>query len=120
MATNAHDLTAAPTWHVPLARATDPATSHEGARAVRLRASSQAAKLLRCYAAAGERGMTSEEAGIAAGLAIPGCSYWRRVSYLAEHGLIEQTDETRTSGAGCAQRVLRITDDGRRVNGGLS
>lgn len=104
---------------IALARATDPETSKAAARDVRLRASSQAAKLLRCFAAAGERGMTSEEAGIAAGLAIPGCCYWRRVTYLAEHGLLEAINATRMSGAGSAQRVLAITPEGRRVVGGL-
>ena len=104
---------------VALARATDPETSKAAARAVRLRASSQAAKLLRCYADAGADGLTSEEAGIAAGLAIAGCSYWRRVSYLAEHGLLEATDLTRTSGAGCEQRVQRITAAGLRVSEAL-
>jgi leucyl aminopeptidase (aminopeptidase T) len=106
----------------PLARRTDPATSKAGARDVTMRAGSQCAQLLRAYAEADARGigLTRYEAGQVTGLAARGACYWHRVGDLEREGLVADTGETRVMPTGSAQAVVRITDEGRRIAGGLS
>ena len=99
------------------ARNSDPETSKAASRSSAVRAGGQQVVLLRAYYRAGERGLTSEEAGEASGILIskPRSCYWKRVSEMRQNGLLEVTDETRQSSCGEAQRVLRITAAGRRV-----
>jgi len=97
----------------PAARSTDPATSHAGARSMRIRAGSQRAVLLAAYADAGDYGLTNDGAGVVTGLADrPGCCYWKRCGELLAAGYIRATDETRTSRALESQRVCVITRAG--------
>jgi hypothetical protein len=97
----------------PAARSTDPATSHAGARSMRIRAGSQRAVLLAAYADAGAYGLTNDDAGVVTGLADrPGCCYWKRCGELLAAGYIRATDETRTSRAGEFQRVCVMTRAG--------
>ena len=86
---------------------------------MQIRASSQKGRLLREFARAGHRGLTSYEAGKATGLAdIPDCCYWKRVSELAQLGDIELTGEQRLAATGEERNVYRITTAGmRRVIG---
>lgn len=90
---------------VPRARQSDPSTSHDGVRAVSLRAGTQAARLARAYRDAGE--LTDDEAGQIAGLRDAG--YWKRCSDLRRAGIIEPTGETRPGRSGEQQRICRLT-----------
>lgn len=101
----------------PLARATDPATSHAGAMAVRLRAGSQKhALLMEVYR---HGALTADEAGNAADLLHTG--YWKRISDLLNEGLLEPVLDssgyplTRPGRSGSGQRVLQVTDRGREA-----
>lgn len=94
----------------PLARNTDPATSHAGAASVRFRASSQKGRLLRAFA---HGPAIAEEAAQRAQLGHVG--YWKRVSELLADGLIEETGDTARSRAGEACRIYRITSAGVAV-----
>lgn len=102
----------------PIARTSDPETSHAGASDVRLRAGSQKALLLVVFQAH-PNGLTADEAGRLSGLEHTG--YWKRVSDLLRAGLlVEALDSsgypaTRPGRSGSAQRVLRITDRGREA-----
>ena len=91
----------------PLARTTDPATSHAGAASVRFRSSSQKGRLLAAFAAGPA---IAEEAAQRARLGHVG--YWKRVSELLADGLIEETGDTARSRAGEACRIYRITAAG--------
>lgn len=83
-----------------------PATSAAGARDVSIRATSQKADLLRAYGAAGDGGLTDEQAGEQSGLAARrGCCYWKRCGELREDGLIVLTPTTREASTGSEQRV---------------
>lgn len=95
-----------------LARSSDPATSKEAAKAMRIRGASQKAELLRAYADA-EHGLTDEEAGEISGLAASGAGYWKRCSELRNAGYIRRTNETRVGSTGLAQEVCVITEVGR-------
>ena len=92
------------------ARSGDPATSHAAARQL----SDKTTMMRRLLVAFGSRAMTAEEAADA-------CSFtaeegaWKRVSDLANLGLIEDTGQTRQSRAGRAQVVRRITQEGWQV-----
>lgn len=94
---------------LPLFRASDPVTSQQGAAHIRPKIGSQMHRLLIQYGANRIKGMTDEQACIAAGLTIGG---WKRCSDLRRLGLIEPTGETRTGTSGVEQRVCRITADG--------
>lgn len=95
----------------PLARTSDPATSHAAAKRARPRAGSQKAVLLAVFAANSD--LTAYEAGQLSGLARkPGCCYWHRVGDLARDGLLEDTGLTRIVATGEGQRVYRITAAG--------
>lgn len=97
-------------FDAPLARATDPGTSHAAAQAVRIRAASQKARLLKAYSSFPD-GLTDDEAGKSAGL--EGSGYWKRCSELRSNGWISRTGEVRAGDSGMAQEVCRITDSGR-------
>jgi hypothetical protein len=94
----------------PLARRVDPSTSQRAAGQHRLRRGTQRHQLLVVFAS-GPGGLTAEEAGVATG--IDGA--WKRVSDLLNDKLVEDTGEERRSLKGSAQRVLRITQQGRDV-----
>lgn len=90
-----------------LARTTDPETSHAGAASIRLRSTSQKARLLRAFATGPA---IAEEAAKRANLGHVG--YWKRVSELLADGLIVETGDTARSTAGEACRIYRITPAG--------
>jgi hypothetical protein len=105
------------------ARHTDPATSHDGARSVTVRAGSQKARLLAQYAAAAQAwldgvalipGLTDDEAAI--GAYLTHTCYWKRCSEMREDGLIADTGRTRPGPLhGEARMVCVITDAGLAV-----
>ena len=102
------------------ARHTDPATSHDGARSVTVRAGSQKARLLAAYAAAdpangtGTGGLTDDEAAVAAGL--DRACFWKRCGELREDGLIRDTGySARGPLHGESRMVCTITAAGRAV-----
>jgi hypothetical protein len=105
------------------ARHTDPATSHDAARSVTVRAGSQKARLLSAYAAAfhalviGHRtdmALTDDEAAVMAGLT-RSC-FWKRCGELREDGLIMDTGRTRLGPLHGEHRMAcAITDAGRAV-----
>lgn len=92
----------------------DPSTSVQAAANVNAgRGLSQRLLLLVHYAKAGERGLTSDEAGDASGLSAKrGCCYWKRVGELVSECLLEDTSEKRRSQAGELQIVRRIVPAG--------
>lgn len=101
----------------PAARFADPITSHRAAASVRMRSSSQRARLLRPFSRHAD--LTADEAWSYTSISETSC-YWKRVSELAAAELIEPTGETRKGRAGEPQTVYRITDAGRTVLAGLS
>lgn len=97
----------------PMARNTDPVTSHLGALDVKPRAGSQAMLLLEQYAL---EPLTDEEAGYNSKLAMrPKCCYWKRCSDLRDFGLIAPNGTKRMSSAGSLMMVCEITPAGRRA-----
>jgi len=100
----------------PMARKSDPSTSHVAGFSVSFRAGSQKAMMLNAYFHAKERGLTDEEAGAFTGLDMKrGCCYWKRASELRQALLIKPNGETRRSQAGEEQRVCVITEEGLKV-----
>lgn len=102
-------------FDAPLARRTDPATSHRAAGAVEvhyLRPGSQKMALMLAYRDAGPSGLTDEEAGNRSGLAARGAGYWKRCSELRRAGWITRLGETRVAQTGMDQDVCVITPDG--------
>lgn len=96
------------TYH---ARATDPDTSHAAANTIN---PSHKVMMLLAYADADADGLTSDEAGVACGLAArPRCCYWHRTSDLISLGWVEDTGARRPGLAGRKQMVCRITEWGR-------
>jgi predicted ArsR family transcriptional regulator len=102
----------------PIARTTDPTTSHAGAKDVEPRRPTHKTLLLREVYRHGA--LTADEAAEAAGLEHTG--YWKRISDLIREGLLtpvvdEVTGDvvTRPGRSGSAQRVLRLTAKGREV-----
>lgn len=100
-------------------RADDHATSEAGARSVAVRAPNQRLRLLAAYPAAGEEGLTAEEAAYAAKVKIRSC-WWKRVSELAQDRCIEELvvggrTVTRKGDAGVDRNVYVITNVGRAV-----
>lgn len=98
-------------------RRDDHATSEAGARDVGSRAPTQRLRLLAVYPAAGEVGLTAEEAAKAAGVSLRSC-FWKRVSELAQDGDIEQQvrdgeEVTRKGDAGVECNVYVLTPAGR-------
>lgn len=99
----------------PRARQSDPATSTQAAKAVSLRAGSQATRIAIAYRDNGD--LTDDEAGRIAGLGHTG--YWKRCSDLRAAGIIEPTGETRPGRSGERQRVCRLTVLGRTLTANL-
>ncbi len=89
-------------------RTQDYPTSREGAESVAYRAGSQKALLLAAYAAAGDRGLTDEEAHDAAGIPDRAC-WWKRCNELRADGRIVPTGEERPGIAGVNRIVCRRT-----------
>ena len=77
----------------PVARATDPQTSHRGMQTIEPKRGTQASQLLAIFRAY-PRGLTPKQAALYA--AIP--HGWKRVSDLKNAGLIRTTGETRDGG----------------------
>ena len=82
---------------------------------------SQTERLLAAYAAAGETGLTDEEAAAASGLLkLTLCCWWKRCGELRKAGRIEPAAAvgdipvTRRGTTGHPRRVCRITVDGLR------
>lgn len=101
-------------------RTGDHTTSAAGARAVAVRAGTQAHRLLVAYEIHSYIGLTDEEAAGRAELL--GSCYWKRCGELREDGLIETVPSpghdgvyTRLGSAGTARIVCRITDAGRNM-----
>lgn len=97
-------------------RGSDHTTSVQGAEDVSKRAPTQRIRLLVEFEQAGIIGLTDEEAGELAGLAMS--CYWKRCGELRRDGLIEFIPETeqgayRKGTAGVARRVSVITTAGR-------
>jgi len=95
-----------------LARVSDPETSQKAAVAAERRAPSQRDRLLSAYMTAGDRGLTDEEAGAAAGLS--GSGYWKRCSDLRNLGLIAPLGPVRQVSSGLMAQVCVITPEGWR------
>ena len=100
-------------------RRDDHATSGAGAQAVARRAPNQRLALLAQYPAAGETGLTDEEACKAAGLSLRS-NYWKRCGELRADRCIEQQvvggrEVTRKGDAGVDQMVCTITGVGYAV-----
>lgn len=99
----------------PRARQSDPSTSHDGVRAVSLRAGTQTTRIAMAYLEHGD--LIDDEAGAIAGLAHAG--YWKRCSDLRRAGIIEPTGETRPGRSGEQQRVCRLTPLGVTLLGAV-
>jgi len=92
-------------------RKTDPKTSKDGAKSVKVRAGSQRALLFSQYCMCAD--LTDDQAGRLSGLSkSPKCGYWKRCSELRQAGYIKPTGETRLAGSGALQAVCKITDAG--------
>ena len=94
---------------IKTARRTDPGTSHAAAADMQPKLANLQAALLAAFQAAGENGLTSDEAEDAAQLH-PGAR--RRVSELHKSGLIAPTGAIRLGRAGKAQRVFCFVTQG--------
>lgn len=99
---------------LPMARKSDPHTSHEAGGKVQVRAGSHRAMVLNEYWKAPE-GLIDEQAGERSGLLALRSCYWKRCSELRTMGLIVDTGETRASSLGNEQMVCKITLEGIRV-----
>lgn len=75
----------------PIARATDPATSHAGAKAIEPKRGTQASQILATFRAYAHTGLTDAE--VESYTKIRGA--WKRCSDLRNAGLIRPTGETR-------------------------
>ena len=96
----------------PLARTTDPVTSHNAAKT--LVRETMMKKLMEAYAEAGTDGLTAEEASSNAGYS-PADGAWKRVSDLITAGLLEDSGHTRKGSSGRQQRVLILSTLGTLV-----
>lgn len=101
----------------PLARRTDPATSHDAIEDVKPRLGTQMWLLLVAYIDAGPLGLTADEAGRRADLSHTG--YWKRCSDLYRGGLIDTVWSdgeplTRPGRTGSCQEVRAVTREGLR------
>lgn len=94
-----------------LARGDDPETSHAAARSLGGHAGTMRRRLLDAFAAADR---TAEEAATAAGYS-GADGAWKRVSDLLRAEMVAPTGETREATSGRQQRILRITEAGRRA-----
>lgn len=97
------------------ARGSDPETSHDAAELVSAhRAEAMMWCLLVAYHAAGDDGLTAEEASERAGYTADD-GPWKRVSDLRAEELIADTGRRRVGSAGRRQMVLVVTDKGREA-----
>jgi hypothetical protein len=92
----------------PVARATDPDTSHRAAALATLKAGSNRVLALEALRAAGERGLTDFE--LEAATSIPQTSIGKRRHDLWRLGLVEKTEMRRPSPSGAPAIVWRATD----------
>jgi hypothetical protein len=99
-----------------VSRTTDPQTSHDAAAARRPEIGSHRRRLLIWFAAAGDAGLTADEAADKADLLHVG--YWKRVSDLKNQRYIRATGEKRPGRSGQLQQVYAITHGGRWALGG--
>lgn len=101
-----------PMFDGPVARASDPETSHDAGEAVRQTSGTIRRALLLAYAA-NPAGLTDEEAGDIVGRD----GAWKRCSDLrkVKPPLIAPTGELRKGSSGHAMRVCAITDAGREA-----
>ena len=99
---------------LPLARNTDPQTSHAAAEKINVRAGTHRALLLAEYWKE-PGGLTDEEAGERSGLKARGVGYWKRCSDLRNLELVANTGETRKGSQGTEQMVCKITLEGLKA-----
>lgn len=94
----------------------DPATSRDAARANFPRSGSQRHRVLVAVAAAGERGLTAEEAAHATGMrsGVSGNSAAKRLSELKQAGYATPTGDTRKTANGCEAHVFVATSKALR------
>jgi hypothetical protein len=95
-----------------LVRVSDPDTSHLAAQALSGKAGTMRRRILKVYANGAE--LTAEEAAFNAGFG-PADGPWKRISDLLNAGLLEDTGERRKAHSGRLQRVLRVSEAGRRA-----
>lgn len=96
-------------------RTSDPATSHQAAKEIKVKANSQRARLLEAHYRFTEwrpEGLTDEEAMRIAVDVSPVSEFSKRCSELREGGFIEPTGETRPGSAGPQRIVSKITPKG--------
>ena len=99
-----------PMFDGPVARTSDPETSHEAGEAVRRTSGTIRRALLLAYAAH-PAGLTDEEAGDIVGRD----GAWKRCSDLRRDGLIVPLTTGRRASSGAIQRVCAITSKGREA-----
>lgn len=92
----------------PVARNTDPATSHMAAAQIDGKRPTQMILMLLAYA--DWSALTDEQAASRAGLSHTG--YWKRCSDLRSLGLIAPTGDTAVASSGMQQQVCRLTVEG--------
>lgn len=95
----------------PVARNTDPSTSH-AAVPDRAKRGSDMMRLLDTYKAFGR---TDEEAAVASGMGTDGGHYTKRCSDLRNGGYIQATGDSRRGSSGKQQRVCVITPKGHEA-----
>ena len=103
-----------PLW-TPVARRTDPETSHQAARRAAHTAATHRAVALRELVAAGHAGLTDFE--LAARCHSQQTSIGKRRGELVRMGLVEATSETRPAPSGAQATVWRVTEAGVREAG---
>lgn len=127
--TNAHDTTCrvqpslfdvhnpapdpAPLW-VPVARTTDPPTSHQAAAHAATKAGTMRALALRALVQAGEYGLTDFE--LARVTDSQQTSIGKRRGELVRMGYVEATGTTRPAPSGLPAMVWRVTAAGRQAH----
>ena len=97
----------------PVARSTDPHTSHEAARRMRPRAGTHRGRTLAAYDTARDGGLTDFELSDLTGIQVS--SIGVRRGELTRAGLLEDSGRTRPSPAGSPAIVWVITANGRAV-----
>jgi hypothetical protein len=99
-----------PLFAPPIARSSDPETSHEAAAALSSRSHQVRAVVRAAWAAGRVRGVTADEA--ARGSALDVHSAGKRLSDAVALGYLEDTPTTRVGASGRRQTVRVITDAG--------
>jgi hypothetical protein len=102
----------APIW-TPVARASDPETSHQAAAAAAVRAGTDRALALRALARAGDRGLTDFE--LEAATRIKQTSIGKRRGELVKSGYVEFAGAKRMAPSGTPAMVWRVTERGLQV-----